>query len=66
MAERKAKTDDVEVVEEAAPIRISVSIDPSLRKNMRIAAAHADLTVGEWATKVLTLAAQKATGIEIS
>lgn len=39
--------------------RISITIDPSLRKNMRIAAAVNDLTVGEWATKVLERAADK-------
>lgn len=41
-------------------IRISITIDPSLRRNMRIAAAHADMEVGEWASEVLKQAAVKA------
>jgi hypothetical protein len=41
-------------------IRISITIDPSLRRNMRIAAAHADMEIGEWASAVLKQAAIKA------
>ena len=40
--------------------RISITIDPSLRRNMRIAAAFADLSVGEWAVEVLRKASEKA------
>ena len=52
--------------EEKAPYRLSISIEPDLRRNMRIAAAHADMTIGEWATKVLGLAAEKATSRKAS
>lgn len=40
--------------------RISISVDPSLRKNMRIAAAIEDMTIGEWAQSVLSRYADKA------
>jgi len=40
--------------------RISITIDPSLRRNMRIAAAFADMSIGEWATEVLKKASEKA------
>jgi hypothetical protein len=53
----KSVTKDVE-----GPIRISISVEPKMRKNMRIAAAHSDQSVGEWATKILARAAAKATG----
>jgi hypothetical protein len=45
---------------EGEQMRISITIDPSLRKKMRIAAAVQDLTVGEWSVAVLTRAADKA------
>jgi len=57
-AEATVTAVDEPVVDEK--IRISVTIDPSLRRNMRIAAAHADMEVGEWATTVLRQAAIKA------
>jgi hypothetical protein len=41
-------------------IRVSITIDPALRRKMRIAAAHADMEVGEWAAEVLKAAAIKA------
>lgn len=37
--------------------RMSVTIDPSVRKRIRIAAAINDLEVGEWAADVLNKAA---------
>lgn len=45
---------------EEEKIRVSITIDPVLRRKMRIAAAHADLEVGEWASEVLKAAAVKA------
>lgn len=45
---------------EQAGFRISLTIEPSLRKKMRIAAAIHDMTVGEWAAAVLERAADKA------
>jgi len=42
-------------------VRISISVDQSTRRAMRVAAAHADMTVGEWSVKVLEAAANKAT-----
>ena len=41
--------------------RMSVTLDPSLRRHIRIAAAIADMTPGEWACAVLERAANKAT-----
>lgn len=40
--------------------RISISVDPALRRNMRIAAAISDMTVGEWAQEILERYATKA------
>lgn len=40
--------------------RLSITIDPSARRNMRIAAALHDKTVGEWAATILERAADKA------
>lgn len=40
--------------------RISITIDPSLRRNMRIAAAFADMSIGDWAVEVLKRASEKA------
>ena len=62
MAERKAKT---ETKERAEQIRISISIDAPMRRNMRIAAAHADMEVGDWARAILEKAAEKATGLPV-
>lgn len=56
----KAKQQEEEVVEEQGS-RISITVDPSLRRNMRIAAALKNMTPGEWAVRVLTVAAEKAT-----
>jgi hypothetical protein len=42
-------------------LRISITVDPTLRKNMRIAAALSDQTVGEWALDILEKAADRAT-----
>lgn len=47
-------------VEEEEKIRVSITIDPPLRRKMRIAAAYADMEVGEWAAEVLKAAAIKA------
>lgn len=45
--------------------RLSITIDPSIRKDMRLAAAIQDMSIGEWAAKILENAADKATeGIE--
>jgi hypothetical protein len=46
-------------VEEEEKIRVSITIDPPLRRKMRIAAAYADMEVGEWAAEVLKAAAIK-------
>lgn len=40
--------------------RLSITIDPSIRRKMRLAAAVHDKTVGEWASAVLENAADKA------
>jgi hypothetical protein len=41
--------------------RLSITIDPSLRRKIRLAAAVHDLGIGEWASKVLGRAADEAT-----
>lgn len=43
--------------------RLSITLDPSLRRHMRIAAALADKTVGEWAADILERYADKAAKI---
>lgn len=40
--------------------RLSITIDPSIRRKLRLAAAVHDLNIGEWASKVLENAADKA------
>jgi hypothetical protein len=40
-------------------VRISISMDPQTRKLIRIAAAYADMEIGEWATKILREAAER-------
>lgn len=40
--------------------RLSITIDPSVRRKLRLAAAVHDLNIGEWASKVLENAADKA------
>ena len=47
------------VKEDGVPIRISISVDPSLRRLIRIAAAHADMSVGEWITDVIRREAER-------
>lgn len=58
------KNDEVEPADEPAgddgSFRMSVTIDQSQRRNIRIAAAFADMSVGEWAAAVLTKMADKA------
>jgi hypothetical protein len=62
MAERKAKSTATEKKDpRAEQIRISITIDGPMRRNMRIAAAHADMEVGDWAREILERAAEKAT-----
>jgi hypothetical protein len=60
----KAVKEAEKPVREAVP-RISITITPTIRKHMRIAAAHADLEVGDWARRVLLMAAAKATGVDV-
>jgi len=45
-------------------IRISISVTPQLRESIRIAAAYADMDVGEWAATTLKEAADKAIGAD--
>jgi hypothetical protein len=45
-------------------VRVSITISPALRKNIRIAAAYADMEVGEWAAQVLKLASDRAIGAD--
>ena len=64
MAPRKSKKRPVEEEVEAktrptAPPRLSISIEPDLRRKIRIAAARADLEIGEWCKAVLSAAAKK-------
>lgn len=66
-AARKTTTDVEEDVivangdsDKATITRISFTVDAQTRKNIRIAAAHADLEVGEWIAKVLAHYADKA------
>lgn len=41
------------------PPRVSVTVTPELRKKIRIAAARADLEIGEWCKLVILTAASK-------
>lgn len=43
----------------ADSFRISITIDPSLRRKLRLAAAIADMTVGEWCSATLEKFADK-------
>jgi len=43
-----------------APPRISITVDPRLRKKIRIAAALADMEDGEWCKVVLVTASKRA------
>jgi predicted HicB family RNase H-like nuclease len=40
--------------------RLSITIDPSIRRKLRLAAAVHDMSIGEWASAVLEKAADKA------
>jgi len=40
--------------------RLSITIEPSIRRKLRLAAAVHDLSIGDWASKVLENAADKA------
>jgi len=40
--------------------RLSLTIEPSIRRKIRLAAAVHDMTMGEWASEVLERAADKA------
>lgn len=58
MAPRKEENGDAEVDDKG--YRLSITIDPSIRRKMRLAAAIHDLSIGEWSAKVLENAADKA------
>lgn len=60
MAARATKADENGETRDPG-LRISISVDPSLRRQMRIAAAINDMTVGEWANETLRRAVEKAT-----
>jgi len=45
-------------------VRLSLTVDPRLRKKIRIAAAYADMEISEWASEVLREAAEKAIGAD--
>lgn len=53
-----ARTTDEQ--EEQKVLRISVTVDPSVRRLIRIAAAVNDQEPGEWAASILEKAANKA------
>lgn len=53
----KANDDDATTNGRKDVYRMSVTIDPSIRKRIRIAAAINDQEVGEWAADVLNKAA---------
>jgi hypothetical protein len=55
MAVKKESNGDVD-----GGYRLSITIDPSIRRKMRLAAAVHDKTIGEWASSVLENAADKA------
>lgn len=48
--------------EERGIARISFTVDPTLKRNMRIASAYDDKEVGEWAVGVLERAVAAALG----
>lgn len=61
---KKTPDDEVEVIETNGAkdvYRMSITVDQSTRRHIRIAAALADMEVGEWACAVLERAATKAT-----
>lgn len=53
--------DGVEEGEATRPdtFRLSITIDPSIRRKLRLAAAIADLSIGEWCAATLERAADK-------
>jgi uncharacterized protein (DUF1778 family) len=53
-----------EETEEQAQVRISISMDAKTRRLIRIAAAYADMEVGEWAQQILRQEAEKVTGAD--
>lgn len=56
----RSKSKVVEADESTADVfRLSITLDPRHRRDIRIAAAMADKTTGEWATEVLTRAADR-------
>lgn len=58
----RPKKEVVEDVEEngSGPYRLSITIDQTHRRHLRIAAALADMSVGEWAAEMIERAAEKA------
>jgi hypothetical protein len=53
-----------ETPDQQSQVRISISMDAKTRRLIRIAAAYADMEVGEWAQQVLRLEAEKVTGAD--
>jgi hypothetical protein len=66
MAVQKKAVEEDDVLPEpdkkAGVVRVSITIDSDTRRNIRIAAAHADMEVGEWCSHVLGKYADKAVG----
>lgn len=58
MAPRANSNGDAE--EKEKPFRLSLTLDPSIMKKIRIAAAYADMDKGEWCASILERAADKA------
>lgn len=56
----KAAEAEEDTTEENGKYRLSISLDTSLRRNIRIAAAYNDMEVGEWCARVLGIMAEKA------
>lgn len=61
MAKAKVVEAEVEETNGKRPYvpRLSISITSEMQRNVRIAAALADMTVGEWCTAMLDRAAEK-------
>jgi hypothetical protein len=61
MVTKKSDEDEVvEVSEGKSVYRVSFSIDPSLRRKIRIASALHDMDQGEWMAEIISRAASKA------
>ena len=45
-------------------VRLSITIDKSLRRLVRIAAAYRDMEISEWCAEVLRREAEKVTGAD--